>query len=456
MAILKEPVAAVLDRRKTYQEAEAYYEGQIAESFATAKLRHAFRTTGERGRLNYCRPIVDAVNNRLEINALVGTTTRATDAVNQVWRDNELDLEAQEIHRRALTFGDCYVAVWPGEDGKLQVSYNSPQNMALVYDPENPRKKLYAVKMWKPSEQQTRMNIYTPDKILKYVSDSGEVTEGTQWNAAGSVENPWGEVPVFHFRTHRPFGRPEHLDAYDAQNAINKLFITQMFTVDYQGAPQRYALSNFGNESEVSDFDEDVNDRDNLSALKNGPGELWYLKGVSSVGQFQPAEADSFWLPIQNIVRAMASLTETPLHYFEKNGNLPAGNALRTAEAPLLKKVKDRQASFGATWRELCNFILKVEGVSGDIHVFWKEVESLDELERWDVALKKINAGLSHKQALREGGYSEQDIEKIMAERTAEAAAGLYYTRAPQTRVNNSSDETAAVTPPADTTGGNN
>lgn len=456
MTILKEQVAAVLDRRAYYEEAEDYYEGNVAETFATAKLRRAFRTTGDRSRLNFCRSVVDAVSDRLEIASITGDSQRATDVVGKVWQNNELDLEAQEIHRRALTYGDCYVAVWPDEDGELQISYNSPKSMALVYDPENPRKKLYAVKMWvqprvdRPG--QTRMNIYTAEKVTKYVCDSDEVTEGSQWFPIGSVDNPWGEVPVFHFRTRRPFGRPEHYDGYDAQNAINKLFITNMFTIDYQGAPQRYALSAIG-DSELSDFNEGDTDRENVGALKNGPGELWYLKGVTSVGEFKPADPRNFWEPIQSTLRAMASLTGTPLHYFEKNANIPSGNALRTAEGPLLKKVLDREASFGQTWRELFRFVLKIEGVSSDVQVFWKAVESLDELERWDVALKKINSGLSHRQALREGGYSEEAIEQILAERKEELETqGSFYARKdgsldrkPEVRVNVSQDETQPV-----------
>jgi hypothetical protein len=172
------------------------------------------------------------------------------------------------------------------------------------------------------------------------------------------------------------------------------------------------------------------------------------MSGVSKMGQFDPADPAVFWTPIKDTVRAMASLTSTPLHYFDRTGNNPTGNGLRTAEAPLLKKVADRESAFGYGWREVFRFALKIEGINSGVIVYWKAIESLDELERWDVALKKINAGLSHRQALREGGYPDDQIEQIMTEREAEAAAGLYYQRAPQARVNVSSDETT----PKDTT----
>ena len=449
--ILKEAVKVILDRKDSYKEAVDYYNGDVPETFATAKLRRAFRTTGDRSRLNFCRPIIDAVNDRTEIASIAGDTKAATAKINQIWKDNDLGIEAQEIHRTALINGDAYVMAWPDEDGNMQISLNSPLNMALVYEQENPRKKAYAVRMWRSGESQHRVNIYTATRIQKFVANVGEVSENTEWSELEGVDNPWGEVPVFHFRTHRPYGRPEHKDAYDAQNAINKLFITNMNTIDYQGAPQRYALNSIGADSgETDDFKEGDTDRENINALKNGPGEIWFMKGVSSMGEFKPADPAVFWTPIKDLVRVMSCLTSTPLHYLEQYGAATSGNGRRADEAPLLKKIDDREASFGYAWRDLFRFILRVEGIKSDVAVYWKTIESLDELERWDVALKKINSGLSHRQALREGGYSEPEIEKIMAERQVEAEAGLLYQRAPQTRVNVSNDKTQAVQPTTD------
>lgn len=443
MTILKEAVEAVLARRAEFTEAEIYYNGDVPETFATAKLRRAFRTTDDRSRLNYCRPVVDAVNNRLTIQTISGDTPTATKKIQSLWRDNDLGIEAQEIHRAALMYGEAFVIAWPDSTGRVDIALNSPLNVALVYDAENPRRKSYAVKVWRSGEAETRMNIYYPDRIEKWRTPSDQITEGSNWTFLESIDNPWGEVPVFHFRTRRPHGVAEHKEAYSAQNAINKLFVTHMHTVDYQGAPQRYALAAAGADAgELEDFNEGDTARENIAALKNGPGEVWFMQGVTSMGQFDPADPAMFWNPIDKLVHNVATLTDTPIHYFEKTGNVPSGNALRTAEAPLMKKVSDRKDAFGYAWRDVFRFALRIEGISSDVVVYWKEVEALDELERWDVALKKINAGLSHRQALREGGYPEDQIEQIMAEREAEAAAGLYYQRAPQTRVNTSADET--------------
>lgn len=450
MTILTEYVEAVTKNATRYKEAEAYYTGEVSESFASAKLRHVLRATGHTGTQNYCRVIVDAVLNRLEIANVVCDTQRAQAKVTEIFEANELGLEANEIHRAALEYGDAYALVWPDANGDIKISYNSPKTTAIVYNPENPREKLYAVKMWtvkgsvlNATQDTTRMNVYTADKIYKFTTKTNEaVTENTQWASAGTEENPFGEIPVFHFRTHRPFGKPEHYEAYGAQNDINKLLATHMFTVDYQGAPQRYALAMQG-ENDAVDFGDDETERENLNSLKSSPGDLWYLKGIHGVGQFQPADPKVFWEPIKMLKESMASLTDTPFHYLERGlSGVAGGESLRVSEAPLLKKVADRQTSFGTTWRELFLFVLKVEGIkSARIEVKWNLVESLDALGQWDVMLKKINAGLSHRQALREAGYEETDIERIMAERAQEAQEGAYYTRSPQARTSTEDNE---------------
>lgn len=453
MTILKEAVQAVLDRREEYLEAKDYYEGDVPETFATARLRRAFRTTGDRSRLNFCRPVVEAVRDRLEIATITGDTQRATEAIRKFSEANDLEIEADEVHRQALVYGDVYVIVWPNADGETEFALHTPETMAMVYDPENPRKKLYAVKLWVSGEAETRMNIYTDDAIRKYRTNTDQVTEGTQWNHVETIDNPFGEVPVFHFRTHRPYGRPEHKDAYDAQNAINKLFVTNMFTIDYQGAPQRYALSAVGADGgEANDFDEGDTERENINALSASPGSVWYMKGVSQMGEFKPADGDVFWKPINSLRDTIASLTGTPAHYLTRGAYNPTGQSLRVAEAPLLKKVQDRQVAFGSGWRDLFRFVLKIEGINSGVTVYWKALESLDELERWDVTLKKINSGLSHRQALREGGYPEEEIDKIIAERKLERSEGLMYQRndgsmdrAPQTRVNTSDNENSVI-----------
>jgi hypothetical protein len=85
---------------------------------------------------------------------------------------------------------------------------------------------------------------------------------------------------------------------------------------------------------------------------------------------------------------------------------VPSGEGLRTAEAPLLKKVEDRQITFGSTWADMFRFILQIENESEpDVVIDWKAVESMDSLDAWEVAVKKRVVGVSLEQVLVEMGY---------------------------------------------------
>ena len=422
MSDLKKALTSIIDRRNEYIKAEAYYEGSQAEIFPSLRWNRLLRNQGTDFRFNFARTVVDSVLNRTEIANVVAPDERANEMINEFWEQNDLEIDANEIHKRALVYGDCYAIVWPDEDGTLSINYNSPLTTVVIYDDENPRKKSYAAKMWEvgvDNQKMLKLNLYYADRIEKYETFGSieVVVPGTGFTLVEVVENPWGEIPVFHFRTAKQYGIPEHYDAYGPQDAINKLIVTHMYTVDYQGAPQRYALASGGNGAEFEDFDDDAAQRENLGALKNGPGELWYLKGVDKVGEFSPADHRAFTEPVKDFVRSMASLTNTPLHYFEKTGNIPSGEALRTAEAPLLKKVADRQVSFGSSWRDLFRFMLRIEGIETDVQIKWQAVESMDTLAAWEVAVKKRVVGVSLEQVLLEMGYDLEVAQKIVAER---------------------------------------
>ena len=421
MSDIKKAIDTIVDRRRHYEIAENYYEGLQPEVFTSDSWLKMFRIDNKHFRFNFAKTVVDSVSNRLEIANILGVTEEATAEINRIWEKNDLKLDANEIHRNSLVYGDSYAIVWTDVNGEVTIDYNSPMTTVIIYDDENPRVKSFAAKMWETTDfegkKMTKLNMYYPDRIEKYAvfGEVLNVISATGFLPYEVIENPWGEIPVFHFRTTKMYGRPEHIDAYGPQDAINKMMATHMVTVDYQGAPQRYALGGSGNSSEFEDFDETATDIENLKALKNGPGELWYLKGIDKVGEFAPADHKTFTEPVREFVRSMASITNTPLHYFEKTGNVPSGEALRTAEAPLMKKVEDRQVAFGNAWRDLFRFVLAIEGINSDVEVKWHAVESMDSLDAWEVAVKKRVVGVSLEQVLIEMGYDAEIAAQIAA-----------------------------------------
>jgi len=418
MSDIKKAFDHILAQRDAYVKAEAYYDGHQPEVFQSQRWNRIFRFENADFRFNFAKTVVDSVLNRLEINQVQATTQAANSFIDRVFDQTDIKIDINEIHRSALIYGDTYAIVWPDMTGQVAIDYNSPLTTVIIYDQENPRIKSFAAKMWQvetDNEKLIKLNLYYSDRIEKYEGrgDLEILTTAPAMALTEVVPNPWNECPVFHFRTHKPYGKPEHYDAYGPQDAINKLINTHMYTVDYQGAPQRYALSNGGNSSEFEDFNDDDTARENLGALQNGPGQLWYLQGVSAVGQFPAADPKTFTEPVMEFVNAMASITSTPTHYFTKGSYIPSGEALRVSEAPLTKKVLNRQLAFGNTWRDLFKYMLRVEGIRAEVEIDWQNPETIDTVDQWDIAVRKKSVGMPLEQILLELGYDAEIAAQV-------------------------------------------
>lgn len=427
MSDLAVAIHGLTDDQADYAKAASYYEGDVEEVFASEKLRRALSRSGTSAyRLNFSRVPVTTVLDRLEIQAISSTDARAQARLDEIQRLNGMDEEHNDVHRWALVHGEAYLIVWPDEDGNPQMSLNKADTTRIFYDPEHPRRKKFAAKMWAEGKR-IRLNLYYSDRIEKYIT----AKDGDKADEKGFIpffddeteewpENPWGEVPVFHFRTGRPHGRPEHKDAWSPQDMINKLVITQMAANDYQGFPQRYALQGNRPSNEASDFEDD-SDAEDTSNLTSGPGEMWWLD-ADDVGQFDVADPAAFLDPLKEYVKAIASMTHTPLHYFEGMGDVPSGESLRAILEPLLKKVEDRMLVFGNAWREAYAFALRILGIEDvEVEVVWADIRSADDSDAWSVAKMKLDAGVPFRQVMVEMGYSTDQVDGFLKDGAKDA-----------------------------------
>lgn len=441
MSDLMDGVEELEEVREDYEEAEEYYKNSMLEYFVSPRVRRALLATDISFRVRLAKIPVDVVANRLEIASItVPGNQEATNILESIWDYNNLLMEMPNILLKKTMFGDAYTIVWPSEEN-VDIFYNSPMNMRLIYDEESPRRKRYAIKEWSLEEDRNeknprrRANLYYPDRIERYQTVPGAkgdkdgdwlpftVDDSDELDQNGAIiENPYNQVPVFHFRNGTtPYGTPEHEAAYGPQDAINKLVITHMSTIDYQGFPQRYAMTDplqdsagSDNSAEFGDEDEDAISKrpGSTSALRSGPGELWWLDGIRGVGQFQVADPDAFLKPLDRFTRLMASVTETPLHYFDPMGDSPSGEALRAKDGPLVKRIINRRQYDASVASDMFAFALFVRGVEDvpKVDVRWTAPAILDDLDGWRTMQIKAELGVPVEQILLEAGYSQTQV----------------------------------------------
>jgi hypothetical protein len=406
-----------------YTTAMAYYEGRVGERFASASSARKAGGTADRYKVNVARTAVDAVTDRLIVASATAVHENgdpypeADVELQATWAANAMDAQVPRLIRETSIYGDGHTFVWRDAGDRPKISYNSPLSIRVIYDPEDDLTPLYAVKRWRGRDGSDNANLLTPaGLVVRYILDGDRDAKWTNpdsWVETGRVEHDLG-LPVVHFATWLPYGRPEHRDAYGGQDAINKLSTTMVHAAEQAGAPARYTLADSGasiagDRADSLDFDDepvqDMTREGQPSKLKVGPGEIAMLEGVKEAGQWNASESTTFIDAANWFIRVMAQSTTTPTHILDPSGSVPSGESRRIADAPLEVKVALRRGIYGARLRATLELGLRVAGY-GDAHVrvAWRPSPVADDTVTWGVATAKIGAGVPQDVALAETG----------------------------------------------------
>lgn len=445
-----------------YEQAERYFKGREVEKYTTPLLRILLGGSEVDFNVNLAGRVVTAVTDRMGIAALNVTEDGEVSTVNagsnemsgssgdtasqalneQVWHANELDQEAPDLHEKATYFGDAYMFLWPTDDGGVEMYTNSPKTTRVFYDMESPRKKRFALKRWVDNNDFVRVNLYYDDWVVKYIS-VGQIyrhvgdtiapdkmvtgsnatefrpfVEDPDVDEHGVMENPIGEIPIYHFRTSRPYGRPEHYNAYGPQDAITKLVRTQMTITDFAAFPQRWALTETdttGDDDLDWGSDDTQSPEDLESNMTSGSGRVWILDNMKAVGQFSAADVDQVLKPLDKFIELMAATTGTPLTYLNKvrgTSSTPlSGESQKQTDSMLVKKIEARQRSYGATWREVLSAALGILGYDATVTVQWESIQFQGDKETWEATQLQQESGVPVRQTLLERSYTPAEVE---------------------------------------------
>lgn len=436
-----------------YARTERYYAGRHDLAFATEKFQNAFGSLFREFSMNLCPAICDAIRDKLRITGFsvddtgvqsagfspsMSTEERAeartlNQNIARIWHDNAMGTRAGELHKEAVKNGDAYAIVWPNEKGEVTIYPNHAASCTVVYDEESPGKIRWAAKYWKTSTKHTRINLFYPDRIEKYISakesdlwlpDAKEfvpVVQSARFSVSNmnrkeqakacTLNNPFGVVPVFHFANNADVGRcgiSELEAAIPVQDGLNKSVLDMLVAMEFCAYRQRWAA---GIEIE---YDADGKPMEPFTA---GIDHLWITQNPNArFGDFEAANLDQF-LKVKDSFRIdLASVTGTPLYYLMPHTKgFPSGESLRKAETRFVAKVRDRQQSFGHVWAALMSFALMVTGRGQGIRLItdWEDPAPMAEKEFLENILLKKAIGISDEQALREAGYGDADVRRM-------------------------------------------
>jgi Phage portal protein, SPP1 Gp6-like len=413
-----------------YDLFEKYYQGIHDLTFATDKFTNAFGQLFRELALNMIPLVVDAPKDKLivtEFSNESGDETAANDAW-EIWQNNRLDVRSELVHKEALKKGDGYVIVWVDDKQKTTTIYpQKAENMAVFYDEETPGRIAWAAKMWIDNNKFTRINLYYPDKIEKYISKrkSANGTPGVKdfqpVAETPEIANPYNVVPVFHFPNNPDIagmGTSESINAIPIQKALNKTVCDMLVASEFSSYKQRYAS---GIEVE---YDELGNPKAPFMA---GIERLWISESTESkFGEFSATDLKQFLDAKESFKMDIATVTGTPLHYFmQTSGQSPSGESQRRSETRFISKCKLKQSTFGQIWANVLAFALQIESKKTDVRLFtnWVDAGELSEKEMLENLLLKKELGIDDETLFTEAGYGTDAIVKILAAKQAKADA---------------------------------
>ena len=422
-----------------YRKSRRYYAGEQDLHFASEKFASTFGNLFREFALNLCPAIVDAVRDKLKIaefavqsasfsssNSETTKTIRdESRTLNEIWRANRMAIRAGEVHKEALKNGDAYVIVWPGADGRVQIVPQSAESCVVHYDENEPGQIAWAAKTWRDADKRARLNLFFLDRIEKYIADDRHAqflpdaksftvqsasfssykteTEENSRDESGTLNNPFGVVPVFHFANNADigsFGRSEIEDAMPVQDGLNKSVLDMLVAMEVCSFRQRWAAG-------LEVLKDEATGKD-IPPFRLGMENIWYAENADArFGEFGATDLEQF-LKVKDGFRIdMASVTGTPLYYLMPQiRGFPSGESLRKAETRFLAKVRDRQEQFGAVWADAMSFALRLSGFSDiSLSTRWEDPSPANERDVLENLRLKLELGVSPEQILREAGY---------------------------------------------------
>lgn len=422
-------------KAKQYQTARNYYDGDHQLAFASEKLSTTFGRLFKAFADNLMPTVVETVKDRLKLDGFTiagekrpdGTVQQqSADEIDEIWRRNRLLVRANQVHLDSLIEGDSYVIVWPNaQDDDFPTFYpNQATSVVIDYDQEQPGYIVRAAKTFPMNDNRIRLRLYFRDRIETYITQHPVQGGGLPDRANAfivyqspaepwPIPNPYDKVPVFHFANRASIGMPgcsELREAIPLQDALNKSVADMLVASEFYAVPQRY----------VTGLEDEEVIRDARRRFALASGGLWATTDKDAkFGEFSAADISKFITVSETFRKEIARVSRTPLHYFALEGSFPSGESLRTAEGPLIRKVKDRQETWGAVWSDAMRFALQLAGRDDyEPEPKWLNAETRDddgEVQR--AATKVTQLQIPFEQVWREMGYTEEQIAIFAAER---------------------------------------
>lgn len=374
--LLMEGLTQVVNRSPEWDKLNAHYTGTHERPFAPVGVNTEYRELQEMAVAPWLRLVVKAPVQRLRVDGFRTGSRADTDDEfwANVWTRNSLSARQGLVYTDGMVQGRGIIGVWPGRDQRFPVvAPESPRNVYVHADPNNPSESLWAVKAWNVSDDRKnraldrdRAAVYTRDSVQLFAREKG------QWAPTSEVfRNPLGAVPFVEFAPEVDSSGHCHSmiePLIPMQRAIDTARFDLLLALQFSAARQRA----------VTGFDPVMRDGDGNVIFKThadgspvldaqgqpvpatmAPGR----PGVDRLLVFPGADTKVWDLPESNmsnyvqvismLVQHLAAISQVPPQYLLGGMANLSGDALTAAESTLASMVADLQLAFASSWAQV-------------------------------------------------------------------------------------------------------
>jgi hypothetical protein len=360
--------------------------------------------------INWPALAVDSLEERLDVEGFqLGGDVSADERLWDWWQANDLDEESSLAHLDAFVFGRTYVTVSRGEstDDPPVITVESTRSMAVEIDPAT-RKISAAARVFERDEtdQPSGAVLYLPGKNATWRRTNGV------WRATSADRFALNEVAVVPLinraRLARRHGDTEMRDVMGLADAACRSLTNLQAAQELLAVPQRYVLG-----ATQTDFVDQ--DGKPIPAWEAYIGRFLALGNQEAkIGQLPGADLRNFTEVINHYAKLVASVTGLPSHFLGMTTENPASaDAIRSAEARLVKRAERRARAFGEGWERVMRLALRFVGdddtAARRLETVWRDPSTPTYAAKADAVVKLYTAGLLPQEAAWEQmGFSPE------------------------------------------------
>jgi hypothetical protein len=415
-----------------------YYDGEHPLKYATDAWKKQHGARYQNFSDNWVSVVANSPAERLALSGIRLTgETKADQDLWRVWQINGGDAESSAGFIDVQVAARSFVLVWAGDDEDVpEVTWESPSEMIVAYEPGSHRKRTAALKVWREDETTEHATLYLPDEVWKFrrtTQVAGIHVPGVDQFAWRPREletepnpqpNPMGVVPVVEL-PNRPRNsgkaRSEVAGVAAMQDAVNLLWAYLFVTADFASFPQRVVMGQESPKVPILDDKGQVVGHREVPLDKFGQDRVVWLTGKeTSISEWSAADLEQFTKIIEVQVGHIAAQTRTPQHYLVgKMANL-SGDALKAAETGLVKKVEEQQLFLGPRIAEVFRLIALAKDDAAKAKaipagkVLWRDAESRTDGQVADKIIKLKEAGFPFRWLVEEYGMDNIDVQRVM------------------------------------------